>query len=100
MPTERISILEAIGMAGDLSVYGKRGNVLLIRNGEEFDQRKIVVRLNLSSKALFSSPYFYLRPNDIIYVEPRPRFGQKVLQEITPYLSIITTSLTLFLLLK
>ena len=99
VPTERISILEAIGMAGDLSVYGKRGNVLLIRNGEEVDQRKIVVRLNLSSKALFSSPYFYLRPNDIIYVEPNKSrvAGTDLMQ--SRYIAIGTSILSLLIIL-
>jgi polysaccharide biosynthesis/export protein len=64
---ERISILEALGFAGDLTIYGKRENVLLIR---EENNKKIIKRLNLNSEALLSSPYYYLKTNDIIYVEP------------------------------
>lgn len=63
----KLSFLEALGMAGDLTIYGKRDNVLLIRveNGQ-----KIVRRINLMSPDFVSSsPYYYLRTNDVIYVE-------------------------------
>lgn len=65
--SERITVIDAIGMAGDLTIYGKRENVLLIR--EEDGQRKFI-RLNLNSSNLFESPYYYLKQNDIIYIEP------------------------------
>jgi polysaccharide export outer membrane protein len=64
---ERISILEAIGAAGDLTIYGKRENVLLIRDN---NGKKEFVRFDLTKSDLFSSPYFYLQQNDIIVVEP------------------------------
>lgn len=64
---ERVSILEALGLAGDMTVYGKRDNVLLIR---EADGKKQFVRLNLNSLNPLSSPYYYLQQNDVIYVEP------------------------------
>lgn len=67
VPSERISLLEAIGLAGDLTIYAKRDNVLLIR--EETGQ-KITKRLNLNSSELFTSSYYYLKSNDVIYVEP------------------------------
>jgi polysaccharide biosynthesis/export protein len=67
VPSERISLLEAIGLAGDLTIYAKRDNVLLIR--EEAGQ-KITKRLNLNSSELFTSSYYYLKSNDVIYVEP------------------------------
>ncbi|WP_026135882.1 polysaccharide biosynthesis/export family protein [Nafulsella turpanensis] len=67
IPSEKITILEALGMAGDLTIYGKRENVLLIR---EEGGEKTLVRLNLNSKELLDSPYFYLQQNDVIYVEP------------------------------
>jgi polysaccharide export outer membrane protein len=65
---ERISILEAVGLAGDLTIYAKRDNVLLIR---EIGDKKIVKRLDLSSNEILSSPYYYLKTNDVVYVEPR-----------------------------
>lgn len=67
VPSEQISILEAIGQAGDLTIYGKRENVILIR--QEGDE-KLVQRLDLNSSSLLSSPYYFLKTNDVIYVEP------------------------------
>jgi polysaccharide export outer membrane protein len=67
VPNEKISILDAIGMAGDLTIFGKRQNVLLIR---EEDGKKTMVRFDLTSSKIFQSPYYYLRQGDIIYVEP------------------------------
>jgi polysaccharide export outer membrane protein len=67
VPDEKISLLEAIGLAGDLTIYAKRKNVLLIR--EESGQ-KITKRINLNSNELFDSPYYYLKSNDVVYVEP------------------------------
>ena len=65
--TDNINIIEAIGMAGDLTAYGKRENVLLIRVKEGV---RTTARLDLNKKEIFTSPYFYLQQNDIIYVEP------------------------------
>ena len=67
VPNEKISLLEAIGLAGDMTIYAKRQNVMIIR--EEKDQ-KIIKRINLNSDELFTSPYYYLQSNDIVYVEP------------------------------
>lgn len=63
---ERISLMEAIGMAGDLTLSAKRDNVLLIR---EENNKNITRRINLNDESLFRSPYYYLKNNDIIYVE-------------------------------
>ena len=67
IPSERISVIDAIGMAGDLTIFGKRENVLVVR--EESGKREFV-RLNLNSSDIFQSPYYYLKQNDIVYVEP------------------------------
>jgi polysaccharide biosynthesis/export protein len=67
VPSEKITLLEALGLAGDLTIYAKRDNILVIR---EEEGKRIVKRLNLNSTALFTSPYYYLKPNDIVYVEP------------------------------
>lgn len=67
VPNEKISILEAIGLAGDMTIYAKRNNVVLIR---EEDGNKVIRRLNLNSSEIFNSPYYYLKSNDVIYVEP------------------------------
>jgi polysaccharide export outer membrane protein len=65
--TERINILEALGLAGDMTPYGKRENVLLIR---EKNGVRSTTRLNLNNKEVLNSPYFYLQQNDVVYVEP------------------------------
>ncbi|QQT53179.1 polysaccharide biosynthesis/export family protein [Sphingobacterium multivorum] len=67
MPTERITVLEALGMAGDLTIRGVRHNILLIR---EIDGQKTMHRLDLTQKSTLNSPYYYLAQNDVIYVEP------------------------------
>jgi polysaccharide export outer membrane protein len=67
VPSEKISLLKAIGLAGDLTIYGKRENVLLIR---EENGKKKTRHINLNSRDFFNSPYYYLRPNDVVYVEP------------------------------
>ena len=66
--TEKMSIIEALASAGDLGIYGKRTNVLLIR--EDATGEKHAVRINLNDANLFNSPYYYLQQNDIVYVEP------------------------------
>lgn len=63
----QLNLLEALGMAGDMTVYGKRENVLVIR---EINGMRSMVRLNLNKKDVFQSPYFHLKQNDIVYVEP------------------------------
>ena len=60
-------MIKALGLAGDLTIYGKRDNVLLIR--EEAGQR-VTRHINLNSSDFLNSPYYYLQPNDVIYVEP------------------------------
>lgn len=67
VPNEKISLLEALGLAGDLTIYAKRQNVMVIRENKE---EKIIKRLNLNSDEIFTSPYYYLQSNDIVYVEP------------------------------
>lgn len=67
MPNEKVTILDALGVAGDLTIYGKRENVMVIR---EKDNKKELVRLNLNSSDLFKSPYYYLQQGDVVYIEP------------------------------
>lgn len=64
---ERISLNDALGLAGDLTIYGKRDNVLLIR---EVDGQKRYAKFNLNSVNVVNSPNYYLTQNDVIYVEP------------------------------
>jgi len=67
IPNERLTILEAIGMAGDFTSYSRRNSVLVIRQRSDIRE---FGRVNTQDTVLFQSPYFYLSPNDIVYVEP------------------------------
>lgn len=67
VPSEQISLVKALAYAGDLTIYGKRENVLIVR--EEDGIRK-TRHINLNSSDFLNSEYYYLRPNDLIYVEP------------------------------
>ncbi|OKS88472.1 polysaccharide biosynthesis/export family protein [Mucilaginibacter polytrichastri] len=67
LQNDQVNILEALGLAGDMTMYGKRENVLLIRKSGD---SRTMVRLNLNNKSILNSPYFYLQQNDVIYVEP------------------------------
>lgn len=67
VPNEKISLLKALGLAGDITIYGKKDNVLVIR---ESGGNKQVKHVDLNSKNFLSSPYYYLLPNDVVYVEP------------------------------
>ncbi len=65
---EQISILEALAQAGDLTIYGKRDNIKLIR--EDSLGEKHIYKLNINDANLINSPYYYLQQNDVVYVEP------------------------------
>ena len=65
---EKITVLEALAQAGDLTIYGVRNNVQLIR--EDSDGKKAIYFLNLNDANLINSPYYYLQQNDVIYVTP------------------------------
>ena len=64
---EQITILEALGLAGDMTLRGRRENVLVIR---DFNGSKVYTRIDLTSKNIVKSPVFYLTQNDVVYVEP------------------------------
>lgn len=67
IPNERVTLPEALGLAGDLNITARRTNVLVIRDN---DGQKTEYRVDLTAKTLFSSPVFYLTQNDVVYVEP------------------------------
>lgn len=72
VPSEKISLLKAIGLAGDLTIHGKRNNILLIR---EEDGNRITHRVDLTQPDFLTSPYYYLQPNDVVYVQPNKAKG-------------------------
>lgn len=91
IPSERVSVLDAIGLAGDLTVYGKRNNIRIIRTSANNRQ---TATLDLNKGDIFSSPFFYLRQNDIVYVEMNdrkiPNTDQSSIRNISIALGIIS----------
>jgi len=67
IPHNQITLPEALALAGDLTIYGKRNNVLIVR---EIDGQRIFGHVDLTNRFLFRSPYYYLHAGDMIYVEP------------------------------
>jgi polysaccharide export outer membrane protein len=93
MSSERTTILEALGMAGDLSDLGKRENILVIR---EENGKRDFARINLLSKDLFLSPYYYLKTNDVVYVEPvKSKFIAR--NGVPTYIGIVAGALSLLI---
>ena len=71
---DRITLLEALSMAGDLTIYGRRDRVAVIR---EKDGKRTILMHDLRSSDIFNSPCYYLQQNDIVYVEPnKAKAGQ------------------------
>jgi len=96
VPSEKINILEALGSAGDLTIYGKRDNVTVIR---EENGRKTFKHLDLNKSDIVNSPYFHLRSNDVVYVAPNHAkvAGASRLTQLLPViLSALTVSLYVF----
>jgi len=89
--SEKASVLDAIGLAGDLTILGKRENIMLIR---QEDGRQEIARYNLNDGQILSSPYFYLRQNDVIYVEPAKSRAIATDAIIVRNLSILTSLVT------
>ena len=67
IPNERITILDALALAGDVNLSGQRNNILIIR---EQGNEKVQYRVDLRSNKLLTSPVYYLQQNDVVYVEP------------------------------
>jgi polysaccharide export outer membrane protein len=68
VPNERIGLFEALSLAGDLTIYGRRDNVRIIRRLDDGSQK--IIEMNLNDQNIIHSPNFYLHQNDVIYVEP------------------------------
>jgi polysaccharide export outer membrane protein len=95
---EQVTILEAIGGAGDLSFTAKRKNILIIRN-ENGKRREI--KLDLTSKNIHEMEGYYLRQNDVIYVQPNTAVSSSVFLRsyaniVLSSISILTTLILLF----
>jgi polysaccharide biosynthesis/export protein len=70
MPEEQLSVLEVLGASGDITVTGKKDNILIIRETATGKQFK---RLNLEDHSVFTSDWYYLKPDDVVYVEPNDK---------------------------
>jgi polysaccharide export outer membrane protein len=67
VPNEKVTVLDVLSLAGDLTIFGRRDNVLIIR---DVNGKKEFGRVNLNSSDIFTSPYYYLKQNDVVYIEP------------------------------
>ena len=92
---EKITILEALAQAGDLTIYGVRERVKLIR--EDATGKKQIITLNLNDANIVNSPYYYLQQNDVVYVEPNKVKAQnsKVGQTTTLWFSATSILISL-----
>lgn len=96
--SERLTLPEALGMAGDLTIYGKRENIMIVR---EREGKKTVERVDITNADFINSPYYYLSQNDLVYVEPnKARMNaSKVGPNINVIISISSLIVTLIVLI-
>jgi polysaccharide biosynthesis/export protein len=89
IPGEKVTLLEALGLAGDLTNFAKRENVTVIR---EVDGKRTFGRLDLNSDSIFQSPYYYLQQNDVVMVDKTERRRREPDAQRTRETIAITTS--------
>ncbi len=96
---ERVTLPEALALAGDFTVDGNRERVLIIR--KEDGKRKIT-RIDFTSSELFTSPVYFLKQNDVVYVEPSLKGVKKsgFIPDIPALLSLVTVILSIVILTK
>lgn len=96
---ERITLLEALGMAGDLTIYGKRDNILILREDEGV---KTYNRVDITQSDFLHSPYYYLYQNDVIYVEPNQAQvgGSAYNRNTSVYISIASVLISVIVLIS
>ncbi len=99
IPNERITILEALSLAGDMTIYGVRKNVLIIR---EIEGKKTFNRVDITNADFLNSPFYYLAQNDVVFVEPnKPKINSSAVgQNASIILSGFTVIISLLILLK
>lgn len=105
-PGERLTIFEALSMVGDMTIYGQRQNVTVVR---EENGNRIVGEIDLTSKNVFDSPYYYLHQNDVVYVEPnmkqkrnaeRDPMTLSYISSVVSIVSVLTSAFYYYLLAK
>ena len=97
IPDEKITLPEVLSLAGDLTIYGKRDNVMIIR--EESGKREYA-RVDLTSREIFNSPYYYLHKNDVVYIEPtktKINATDRTVQLAPLFVSIVTAISLVFI---
>ncbi len=96
---EKVSILEALAMAGDMTVYGERKNIKLVR--EDASGERKIVELDITKPSIISSPYYYLQQNDVLYVTPNKSKAKTagISSSTTIWFSVISTTVSLATLL-
>ena len=92
---EKVNIFEALAMAGDMTIYGIRNNVKLIREG--CNGQRNVISLNLNEQNILHSPYYYMQQNDILYIAPNKTKAKSasVSNSTTIWVSVITSLVSL-----
>ncbi len=97
--SERITLPEALSMAGDLTIYGKRNNVIVIR---EVEHKKSVFKVDMTKAEFINSPVYYLKQNDLVYVEPNAAKANSSTfnQNIPVWISLSSVLISLVLLFK
>jgi polysaccharide export outer membrane protein len=93
IPNDNMTLLDALAMAGDIGEKGKKDEVMVIR---ENGNSRIFKKLDLTNESVFYSPYFYLQPNDIIYVKPTK---EKEKFKAAQIISYVTTAISLYILI-
>ncbi len=100
-PNQKINILDAIAAAGEIPITGRKDNILIIR---EIDGKREFARLDLNSENVFSNPYYYLRQNDIVYIEPNRIRRQETNEFLRFYLptamAVLSSAVTIFGIVK
>ena len=98
--SEKISIIDAIALSGDLNITAKRKNILLVRtDGDE----KTFIRFDMTKSSIFQSPYFYLKQRDLLYVEPsrvKVESANNVFTLFSAYFSFLVSIVTVFFAFK
>jgi len=101
IPGEKVSILEGLGLSGDMTFYGRRDNVLIIRDS---NGKREFGRLDLTKPDIMSSPYFYLQQNDVVIVEATKRkvmaSDQVTARNITIAASVVSTLAIVYSILR
>lgn len=101
IPGDRVNILEALAMAGDMTFYGRRDNVLIIR---ENDGKREFARLDLTKPEIMASPYFYIQQNDVVVFEPTKKKvianDQVTIRDISIATAIVSTLAILYSIFK